>query len=83
MGASTHGSLAKSESELAPQTYLEVLSASWGSRGRLWLTVGARTLTEEAPGKDSYYYYYFLFVSFCSVVGIVVLLFVICDSYFC
>lgn len=74
-----------------PESYPEVLSASWGSRGRLWLTVGARTLTEvgarilteEAPGKYSYYLYYFLFASFCSVVGIVVLLFVTCDSYFC
>lgn len=65
-----------------PESYLEVLSASWGGRGRLWLTVGARTLTEEAPRKYSYYYYYFLFVSFCLVVGIVVLLFVICDFYF-
>ena len=38
--------------------------------GWLWLTVGARTLTEETLGKY-YYSYYSFYVSFCSVVGVV------------
>ena len=33
--------------------------------------MGGRTLTEEVPGKYTYYCYSFLFVSFCSVVGVV------------
>lgn len=38
--------------------------------GWLWLTVGARTLTQEALGKYSSSSYY-SFVSFCSVVGVI------------
>ena len=34
-----------------PETYLEVLEAYRGGRGRLWLTMRARTLIEEAPGN--------------------------------
>ena len=42
--------------------------ASWGGRGGLWLTAGARTLTAETPGKH-HYYYYFYYVLIHSVVG--------------
>ena len=47
-----------------PETYLEVLEGLLGRWGWLWLMVGARTLTAEAPGKYCYYCY----VLFCSVV---------------
>ena len=76
MGASKCGSRARSECELAPQCPQQVQRptyrywrASRGGGDWLWLTVGARTLTEEGQGKYAYYYYTFLFVSFCSVVG--------------
>ena len=33
-----------------PETYLEVLEPYWGGGSWLWLTVGTRTLIEEAQG---------------------------------
>ena len=55
-----------------PETYLEYWRTSWTGGGWLWLTEGARTLTEEAPGKYFYHYYSFFLVLFCSVVGVLV-----------
>ena len=55
---------------MGPETYLEVLEAYWGRRGMLWLTLGTRTLIEEAPGKFLLFNFFFfplqhlLFVDF-------------------
>ena len=61
-GGSTRRNWARSESELSPQDSQQVQRpaqrqrrASWGGGGGLWLTVCARTLTAETPGKHNYY----------------------------
>ena len=81
MGAGTHGSGARSESELPPQcpeqvqrsTYLEVLEDVLGGGGWLWLMMGARTLTAETAGK---YYYCYYFLMFCCFIFIIILIFI-------
>ena len=62
-GGSTRGNWATLESEGSPQGPQEVQRpaqrqrrGSWGGGGGLWLTVCARTLTAETPGKHNYYY---------------------------
>ena len=82
LGASTHGNRARSESELAPQSPQQVQrptkrywKASWGGGNWLWLTGGARTLTEEAAENVLITIILFLFALFCSVVGVVALFF--------
>ena len=62
-GGSTRRNWATSESQRSPQGPQQVQRpaqrqrrAYWGGRGGLWLTVCARTLTAETPGKHNYYY---------------------------
>ena len=43
-----------------PETCLKVLEGLLERRGVLWLTVGAKTLTAEAPGKYVFLFHFVL-----------------------